>query len=122
MNAIDGIGDIMAKAVYEWFHDKENLKLISRLKKVLVIKSPAVQKKSLPLAGKTYVLTGSLKSMSRDEAKEKLRALGAHVAESVSKKTTAVIAGEEAGSKLDKAKGSGVLVLGEKDFLTLLTN
>ena len=108
--AIDGMGEIMAKAVHDWFHDKENLKLIARLKKVLVIKSPAAQKKSLPLKGQTFVLTGSLKSMSRGEAKEKLRALGAHIAESV-------IAGEEAGSKLDKARELGVPLLTEDAFL-----
>ena len=75
---------------------------------------------NLPLAGKTYVLTGSLKSMSRDEAKEKLRALGADVSSSVSKKTTAVIAGEEAGSKLNKARELGIAVLSESGFLKLL--
>ena len=120
LNAIDGMGDIMAKAVHEWFHDKENLKLLARLKKVLVVKSPAAQKRSLPLAGKTYVLTGSLKSMSRDEAKEKLRALGAHIAESVSAKTTAVIAGENAGSKLAKARDLGIAVLAEEQLLRML--
>ena len=121
LNAIDGMGDIMAKAVYEWFHDKENLKLLGRLKKVLIIKIQEVTPLgNLPLAGKTYVLTGSLKSMSRDEAKEKLRALGADVSSSVSKKTTAVIAGEEAGSKLNKARELDVTVLSESDLLKLL--
>lgn len=121
LQAIDGMGDIMAKAVYEWFHDKENLKLLSRLKKVLTIKShEATPHGTLPLAGKTYVLTGSLKSMSRDEAKEKLRTLGADVSSSVSKKTTAVIAGEEAGSKLEKAKELGVVVLTEGEFLRMI--
>ena len=120
LNAIDGMGDIMAHAVYAWFHDKENLKLLARLKKVLVVKSPAAQKKSLPLKGQTFVLTGSLKSMSRDEATERIRALGGKVAGSVSKKTTAVIAGEESGSKLDKARELGVQILEEKKFLDLL--
>ncbi|OGG56557.1 hypothetical protein A2680_03040 [Candidatus Kaiserbacteria bacterium RIFCSPHIGHO2_01_FULL_55_37] len=120
LNAIDGMGEIMAKAVHEWFHDKENLKLLGRLKKVLIIKIQEVTPHgTLPLAGKTYVLTGSLKSMSRDEAKEKLRALGADVSASVSKKTTAVIAGEEAGSKLNKARELGVTVLTEDEFLKL---
>ncbi len=121
LNAIDGMGDIMAHAVHEWFHDKENLKLLARLKKLLVIKSPAAQKKSLPLAGKTYVITGTLESMSRDEAKEKLRTLGAHIAESVSAKTTAVVAGENAGSKLDKARELGVAVFSEEQFLQMLS-
>ena len=121
LNAIDGVGDILAKSVYEWFRDKDNKALISRLKKVLTIKSPPKETaKALPLAGKTYVLTGSLSSMSRDEAKAKLRALGADVAGSVSKKTTAVIAGEEAGSKLDKARELGVQILEEKNFMELV--
>ncbi|MBI5457807.1 NAD-dependent DNA ligase LigA [Candidatus Kaiserbacteria bacterium] len=120
LNAIDGMGDIMAKAVHEWFHDKENLKLLARLKKLLVVKSPAAQKKSLPLAGKTYVLTGSLKSMSRDDATERIRALGGKVSSSVSKKTTAVIAGEEAGTKLDKARALDVTILTETEFLNVL--
>ncbi len=119
--AIDGMGGIMAKAVYEWFHEKENLKLISRLKQVLIIKThEATPHGTLPLAGKTYVLTGSLKSMSRDEAKEKLRALGADVSASVSKKTTAVIAGEEYGSKLEKARELEVAVLTEAEFLRMI--
>lgn len=120
LNAIDGIGDIVAHAVHAWFRDKDNKALIARLQKVITIKSPPREAaQTLPLSGKTYVLTGSLSSMTRDEAKEKLRALGAHIAESVSKKTTAVIAGEEAGSKLDKARELGVAVLTEKDLLNL---
>jgi len=120
LNAIDGMGEIMAKAVYEWFHDKENLKLLGRLKKVLIIKIQEVTPLgNLPLAGKTYVLTGSLKSMSRDEAKDRLRSLGADVSSSVSKKTTAVIAGEEAGSKLDRARELEIAILDEGEFLKL---
>ena len=111
----------MAKAVYEWFHDKENLKLLARLKNVLAIKThEATPHGLLPLAGKTYVLTGSLKSMSRDEATERIRALGGKISSSVSKKTTAVIAGEEAGSKLDKARELGVAVLTENELPKLL--
>lgn len=121
LNAIDGVGDIVAHAVHAWFRDKTNKALMARLKKVLAIKSPAKEAiRPLPLAGKTYVLTGTLSSMSRDEAKAKLRALGAHIAESVSAKTTAVIAGEKAGSKLDKAKQLDVPVYTESDLLTLL--
>jgi DNA ligase (NAD+) len=70
-----------------------------------------------PLAGKTVVLTGTLHHMTRDEAKERLRALGANVSGSVSAKTDLVIAGEEAGSKLDKARALGVLIWSEDDFL-----
>jgi len=121
LNSVDGVGDILAKSVFEWFREKDNKALIARLKKVLVIKSPPKETAhSLPLSGKTYVLTGSLTSMSRDEAKAKLRRLGAGVAGSVSKKTTAVIAGEEAGSKLDKARELGVEVLTEAEFVRMI--
>ena len=75
---------------------------------------------NLPLAGKTYVLTGTLPTLSRDEAKEMLERAGAKVAGSVSKKTTAVIAGSEAGSKLDKAVELGVPVLDEQGLRDLL--
>ncbi len=121
LNAIDGMGDIMAKAAYDWFHDKDNLKLISRLKKVITIKAPPKLKAAaLKLAGKTYVLTGSLKSMSRDEAKEKLRSLGADVSASVSKKTTAVIVGDSPGSKVDTANKLNIPIYTEQDLLKLL--
>jgi len=119
LQAIEGIGDIVAQSLHDWFHDKANVKLVERLKKHLKIKAP-VQRTNLPLAGKTYVITGTLDSMSREEAEAKLRQLGAKIAGSVSKKTTAVVAGESAGSKLNKAKELGVDVLTEQDFLRIL--
>jgi DNA ligase (NAD+) len=122
LNAVDGVGDIVAHAVHAWFRDKDNKALIARLKKVITIKSaPCETAARAPLAGKTYVLTGTLESMSRDEAKAKLRQLGADVSASVSKKTTAVVAGAESGSKLDKARELGVAVLTEKQFANLIT-
>ncbi len=120
LNAVGGMGDIMAKSVYEWFHDKGNIALIARLKKVLTITAVYPERVEGPLKGQIFVLTGTLTSMSRDEAKEKLRVLGADVSGSVSKKTTAVIAGEEAGSKLDKARELNVKVLTEEDFLRMI--
>ena len=74
----------------------------------------------LPLDGQTWVITGALASMARDEAKAKLQALGAKVVGSVSAKTTALLAGEKAGSKLTKAEKLGVKVVGEDEFLTML--
>ena len=73
-----------------------------------------------PLAGKTFVLTGTLKSLTRDQASDRLRALGAKVSGSVSKKTDYVVAGREAGSKLDKARELGVTVLDEAELQALL--
>ncbi|MBC7836834.1 NAD-dependent DNA ligase LigA [Acetobacteraceae bacterium] len=118
---IDGVGSIVAKAIYDWFREKENVALILRLKKLLTIESEKLTSaKKLPLEGKTFVLTGTMKSLSRDEAKEKLRTLGADVSSSVSKNTFAVVAGEEPGSKLDKARELGVQVLSENEFLKML--
>ena len=125
---INGIGDVVAREIVQWFALADNKHLVSRLKKVLKITNDekgvrnlfAAQGNQLPLFGKTFVLTGTMASMSRDEAKEKLRKLGADVSSSVSKRTYAVVAGEEAGSKLDKAIKLGVTVLSEKEFLFLL--
>ena len=121
LNAIEGIGPIVSKSIYDFFRDKENKKMIERLKKHLRIVSEKTSgKEKLPFAGKTFVLTGTLTTMSRDEAKEALRKLGAGVSGSVSKKTDYVVAGAEAGSKLDKAQELGVAVLSEEEFLKLL--
>ncbi len=117
---INGIGPIVAASIYGWFREKENKKLVSNLKKHIKIESEKVSgAKNLPLAGKTFVLTGSLESLSRDEAKEKIRALGGSVSSSVSKNTSYVVAGGEAGSKLDKARQLGVKIISEQEFLKL---
>jgi DNA ligase (NAD+) len=122
LELIGGIGPIVGKSIYDWCADKENKKLVERLKKVIRIVSEKTSKKEKgPLAGKTFVLTGTLSNMSRDEAKEKLRALGAEISSSVSKKTFAVVAGFDPGSKFDTARELGVRVLSEEDFLKLLT-
>ena len=120
LTEVEGVGPIVAKAVVGWFLEKRHQQLIARLKKHLTITAPRARGEKLPLFGKTYVLTGTLKFLSRDEAKTKLRALGADVSGSVSKKTNYVVAGDEAGSKLDKARELGIAVLTEKDFLNLL--
>jgi DNA ligase (NAD+) len=118
---INGIGPIVAQAIHGWFREKENKRLVANLKKHIKIEPEKVSgKQSLPLKGKTFVLTGGMESMSRDEAKEKIRKLGGDVSSSVSKKTSYVVAGDEAGSKLDKARELGVAVLSEQEFLKLV--
>jgi DNA ligase (NAD+) len=120
LQEISDIGPVVAKSIYNWFHEKRNIKLLEKLDKngvqILEEKISIVSRK---LAGKSFVLTGGLESMSRDEAKEKIRALGGEVSESVSKKTDYVVAGSEPGSKYEKAKKLGVKVLSEEEFLDL---
>ncbi len=121
LSRLEGIGDVVGRAIVEWFALADNQALIERLKHVLHIVSEKISaKQQLPLAGKTFVLTGTLSTMSRDEAKEILRKLGADVSSSVSIKTFAVVAGEEAGSKLDKARELNVRVLDEAEFLKMV--
>ena len=117
-DSISNIGPVVSKSVFEWLQDKENTKFIERLeKKVKVIAQKAEAGK---LSGKSFVITGSLESMERNEAKEKIRELGGNVSESVSSKTSYVVVGSEPGSKADKAKKLGVTILSEKEFLDLL--
>lgn len=113
------VGEVMAEAIVEWFADKRHAAYLDRLlERVTIEKGEAAA--AGPLTGETFVLTGSLESMSRDEGKERLRALGADVAESVSKKTSYVVVGAEPGSKLAKAQTLGVPVLNEAEFLAIL--
>ena len=121
LQEVAGIGPNVAGEIHSFFHQKHNQDVLKALREAGVEPEPIViSRKPRPLAGKTFVLTGSLAGMSRDEAKEKLIALGAKVAGSVSKKTDYVVVGEEPGSKADKAKELGVPVLSEKEFLKLI--
>jgi len=116
---ISDIGPVVSKSIYEWFQDKDNVKFLERLQKFVIINSqfPISNKR---LFGKTFVLTGGLESMSRDEAKAKIRELGGDVSESVSSKTDYVVVGLEPGSKADKAKELGVKTISEQEFLKLI--
>ncbi|MEW6407640.1 MAG: NAD-dependent DNA ligase LigA [Patescibacteria group bacterium] len=119
INAVPDIGEVVAKSVYEYFEDKKNLKFVDRLLKLGVkIKKPAKVEKVL--AGTTFVLTGTLDSMSREQAKEKIRVLGGDVVSSVSKNTNFVVCGKEPGSKYDRAKQLGVKIINEKEFLEMI--
>ncbi len=116
---VNGVGDVVAKEVVEWFKDKHNQKMLSKLLPELHIQKPKREKKNSKISGKTFVLTGSL-TMEREEAKKLIKQNGGDVSSSVSKNTDYVVAGESAGSKLDKAKELGVKILDEKAFLKLL--
>ncbi|MEN9649799.1 MAG: hypothetical protein RL094_766 [Candidatus Parcubacteria bacterium] len=120
---IEGVGDILANSIVDWFKTKEHREIVDRLLEhvhVLKFETAAIPKGATSLLGKTFVLTGTLETMSRDEAKEKIKSLGGDVSGSVSSKTSYVVAGEEAGSKLDKAQELGVKVLSEDEFIELI--
>jgi DNA ligase (NAD+) len=120
---VPDIGPVVAAHVHTFFQQKHNREVIAALREVGVTWKDQQRKAAAaegPLTGKTFVLTGSLDSMSRDEASDRIVALGGKVAGSVSKKTSYVVAGAEAGSKLAKAQELGVEVLDEKAFLKLL--
>ena len=115
---VRGIGPAIAEAVAGFFDEAKNRKLLERLDKLgLNFKEPAAPEGKGPLAGQTYVITGTLPSLSRTRATELIAAAGGHVADSVSKKTTAVVVGADAGSKLERAKALGVPVIGEAELL-----
>lgn len=122
MQAVRDIGPIAAAAVREYFDEPHNLALVGRLRAAgLRLESSApAQTGERPLAGATFVLTGTLAGMTRDAAEEAIKARGGRVSGSVSKKTTYVVAGAEAGSKLAKAQALGVAVLDEEAFSRLI--
>ncbi len=120
LEAVKDIGPVVASHIVHFFQQSHNRAVIDKLI-AAGIHWPAVKaRRHQPLAGQTYVLTGTLSGMTRDEAKQRLQALGATVAGSVSKKTTAVIAGESPGSKLAKAETLGVPVWSEADLMKAL--
>jgi DNA ligase (NAD+) len=121
LQEVPDIGPKVAQSIYDWFHEKRNEELLARLEKagVEVVAMPP-RAAAGKLEGKSFVITGSLESMSREEAKEKIRALGGDPSESVSKKTSYVVVGAEPGSKYEKAKKLGVKILDEKEFLAMI--
>ena len=121
LSAIEDIGPVVAKSIYTWFYDKHNSHLLEELVRVgLQIESKKSIKKNNKLAGLTFVFTGELKDIARDEAKLKIRELGGSVSESVSKQTDYVIVGKEPGSKFQKAQKLSIKILNEKEFLKIL--
>lgn len=121
LSAVPGIGGVVADSVYAWFRDKENKRALDTLLKYILVESEKPKATGKKLANKTFVLTGTLSSMTRDEAEERIRTLGGSVTSSVSKKTAYVVAGENPGSKHDRAQKLGVQILDEKAFRKLLS-
>lgn len=123
LKSVPDVGEVVAKHVLNFLGEEHNQKVIEALEKVISWPEPqqiVVEEIDSPFAGKTVVLTGSLTILSRDEAKDRLTALGAKVSGSVSKKTDLVIAGEAAGSKLVKAQELGITVIDEAEMIRLL--
>ena len=124
LGIVTEVGPVVAESVLNFFESEAGRKTLRRMKQLGI--RPASEKISrekaakLPLAGKTFVLTGTLPTMTREEAGAKIEALGGHVSGSVSKKTDYVLAGAEAGSKLDKARALGVRVIDETEFKKML--
>ncbi|MBX4874052.1 NAD-dependent DNA ligase LigA [Rhizobium bangladeshense] len=121
LNAIEGIGEVVARAMVEFYKEPRNIEVIGRLlEEVTPAEAEQPTTSGSPVAGKTVVFTGSLEKFTRDEAKARAESLGAKVAGSVSKKTDFVVAGPGAGSKLDKARELGVQTMDEDEWLALI--
>lgn len=123
LEAVSNIGPIVAQRVYQFFNNEQNQKVVDELLAAGMHwpQPQPVDNQAQPLSGQTYVITGTLDGFSRIEAKQRLEALGAKVTGSVSKKTSALIAGAEAGSKLTKAEKLGVPILNEQALLELIS-
>ena len=122
LSHIDGVGEKIAQNIFGFFHDENTITFLEQLKKLGVEPSSEIfEAKSDILAGKIFVLTGTLQNMTRDEASEKIKLMGGKTASSVSKNTSYVLTGENAGSKLLKAQNLGVIILSEDDFLNMIT-
>lgn len=121
LNELENIGNVVAESVYEFFRNKDNLNFIDKLEKNGVVVLKNEERKKGKFSGLTFVLTGTLESMSREIAKEKIIKLGGRVSGSVSAKTSFVVRGAEAGSKLKNAEKLGVKVIREEEFLKMIS-
>ncbi|TAK57392.1 hypothetical protein EPO17_02025 [Patescibacteria group bacterium] len=127
LQSIYGVGDVVAESLVSWFGDMDNKKQVGDLlKQVKILTEKKISGavsgpvKNSVIIGKTFVFTGSMTSLDRDTAKDMVRALGGEVSSSVSKETDFVVAGESAGSKLEKAESLGVKVITEEEFLKMV--
>lgn len=116
-NAVNGIGEIVVEAIQQFFQDEQEQKRLQHLLHEVTVEASDTEPSIGPLSGTVWVFTGTLSSMTRDEAKERVKMLGAEVGEGVTKVTTHVVAGEAAGSKADKARALGIDVWDEERFL-----
>jgi DNA ligase (NAD+) len=120
LEAAPEVGERIARSLWDYFRNSKNRKLLERLKHAGVKMVYEATEGDQPLAGQTWVITGTLPNWSRDEAREALEQAGAKVSESVSKKTSALLVGESPGSKLEKARKLGIKILDEEAIKSLL--
>ena len=122
LQKLNGVGPVVAEALVAWFVDKNNIKTLDNLLKQVNIQKVSIVTNQTggKLIGKSFVITGTLSEMSRDEAKAKIRTLGGDVSEAVSVKTTYLVAGENPGSKFEKAQKLDVVILNEQEFIKLV--
>lgn len=118
--AINGVGEKMATDIYEFFRNPDNIKMLEELKSLGVVPPPVKMPDSEIFKGKTFVLTGTLPNMTRDEASEIIKSHGGKTGSAVSRNTSFVLAGANPGSKLDKARDLGVIILTEEEFLEMI--
>ena len=118
---VQDVGPVVANNIREFFDERHNLDVIERLVKNDILWPEVAQRRNNSLAERTFVITGILSTMTRDEARDKLLALGAKVGSSVSKKTDYVVVGDVPGSKADKAEKLGVKLIGEEEFIKILS-
>lgn len=120
INEIQNIGDVVAESIRDYFKQKHNIEFLAKLEKLGVVLKRAEAVKEVPgVTGKSFVLTGTMETLSRDEAKAMIKAAGGEANESVSKETDYVVVGEKPGSKYDKAKKLQIKILNEKEFRKL---
>jgi DNA ligase (NAD+) len=120
LQEVNEVGPRVGQSIYEFFQEPKNRELVERLRKAGLTFTGKKRERGTKLAGKTFVLTGTLANLSRDEAKKMIEDAGGKVTGSVSKKTDYVVSGADPGSKLDKARELGVNVIGEEDLLQLV--
>lgn len=120
LNSIDGIGTVVAESISEYLNDESHIAQVRRMQHAGVVVAAVAQHSAGPLTGHTFVFTGTLTSMSRGEAAERVRKMGADVSDTISKKVTEVVVGSDAGSKEEKAKKLGITRLTEAEFLAIL--
>jgi DNA ligase (NAD+) len=121
LKEISGVGDVVAESLYSWFRNSDNKKMLSRLLKQIKIKE-GLKKEKGKFFGKTFVFTGSLISLTRDEAQEKVRAFGGSISSSVSKNVDYVVVGNDPGTKYNRAKELGVVIISEKELIALINS